>query len=187
VLKAEQQLNEIIDKVNKKYESKLAEKQRIKDELVKKIRAQEKGIEEMYAKGIEDEKLQLELLEEKAKKMLGKNQLGIIEEKNSFMAELDRYAEEKEAGRKLEAEKEDVQRQHHLEYLDFLNKRRPYSSQRNKTRIRKQPKSKKVLPEPPSDPSIESLREISEKPDLEGIVLFDPRAIGPLLETYIVE
>lgn len=44
----------MLDKVNKEYAWRLAEKQKIKEALVKKIRAQEKEIEDNYYKGIKD-------------------------------------------------------------------------------------------------------------------------------------
>lgn len=53
VLKAEEQLNDMLDKAYKKYETQLIEKQKIKDELIKKIREKEKLAEENYNKNIE--------------------------------------------------------------------------------------------------------------------------------------
>ena len=45
VIKAEKELDQMLDRVNKKYEQRLVEQRRIKDELVRKIREQEKKIE----------------------------------------------------------------------------------------------------------------------------------------------
>lgn len=53
VLKAEEQLNEMLDKAYQKYEMQLIEKQKIKDELIKKIREKEKMAEENYYKNID--------------------------------------------------------------------------------------------------------------------------------------
>ena len=44
----------MLDRVNKKYEEKLVQQRKIKDELIKKIRLQEKKIEEQYYRGIQD-------------------------------------------------------------------------------------------------------------------------------------
>ena len=52
-MKAEEQLNDMLDKAYKKYETQLIEKQKIKDELIKKIREKEKLAEENYNKNIE--------------------------------------------------------------------------------------------------------------------------------------
>ena len=61
--------------------NRLAEKQKIKEELVRKMKEQEQLIEEKFSKGIEEERRQFEVLEKEANSILGKNKLNIIQEK----------------------------------------------------------------------------------------------------------
>ena len=70
----------MLERVNKKYEMKLKEQQKIKNELVKKVKEQVRNIQEQYDKGVRNEKEQLEILEKEAKKKLARNKMGIIGE-----------------------------------------------------------------------------------------------------------
>jgi hypothetical protein len=69
----------MMEQANRKYADRLAQKQRVKEELLKKMQDQQKLIEERFQKGIDEERGQFEELEKQAKDILGKKRLNITE------------------------------------------------------------------------------------------------------------
>lgn len=77
ILKAEDQLTDILEKTNQKYLARLEQKYQIKEELLRKMENQEQQVEDKFLINLEQERQQLELLEMHAKNMLGKSNLKI--------------------------------------------------------------------------------------------------------------
>lgn len=71
----------MLDEANKRYVDRLGQKQKIKEELIKKMKEQESLIEERFHSGIQEEKEQFEVLEKQAKIILGKSKLNVRSEK----------------------------------------------------------------------------------------------------------
>ena len=81
VLKAEAKINEMLDEVNQRYQEKIAQKQKIKDELIKKIRRQEEDVQRQFDKQLAEEKEQFGLVEGEAKRILGRKRMAAEREK----------------------------------------------------------------------------------------------------------
>ena len=81
VLKAEAKINEMLDEVNQRYQEKIAQKQKIKDELIKKIRRQEEDVQRQFDKQLAEEKEQFGLVEGRAKRILGRKRMAAEREK----------------------------------------------------------------------------------------------------------
>lgn len=175
VLKAQDELTDLIESVNQKYASRLAEQQQIKQELIRKIRGQEKAVQEQYQRGIEEEKQQLEMLERKAKEILGKNRLNIVEEKKKFQAGMGELAQE--AQENTPPQTEAVRQQYMQDYQAYLQKQKPTSAA--KTTPSQQHRPIKLPQLKPATPK-------QTRPDLKGIQLFDLRCIESLVSNYQV-
>ena len=79
MLKAEAKINEMLDEVNLKYKQKLSQKQKIKEELIRKIRQQEEDIQAQFEQQVSEEKEHFSLLETEARRVLGKKKLGAVQ------------------------------------------------------------------------------------------------------------